>query len=186
MKKTYLSIVLIVTLGLITLSACGGGGGGGGSAPAPAPTSAVVTLSTVTNSVIPATTTINFTSVTITLPSGVTVKTMPSSSETGTGVVVSSGSATGADAFGLYTAATASTPGTVKVTIFKLDINGIGFNPGEFCKVYADIAAGHSPAPSSFSTPTLDDISGFDTLTSSTVTTALQAQLSLSASVVLH
>ena len=185
MKKTSLSILLIVTLGLAMLPACGGSSSSTPQ-PQPQPTTAVLTLSTAATSTIPASTTINSYLVTIPLPPGVTVKTVPGSSETGTGVVTASGSATGAFIAGNYTAATGTLPATVKVIIIKVNSDGTGFNPGEFCKVNADIAAGYSPAASSFTTPTLDDVTGYDTLTSSTTTTVLQDKLSLSATAVVH
>jgi hypothetical protein len=52
--------------------------------------------------------------------------------------------------------------------------------------VNVDLGAGHSYTATSFSTPTLDDVSGFDTLVSSTVTTVLKGQLSLSATAAIH
>ena len=78
MKKTSLSILPIVALGLAMLSACGGA-----SSSTPQsfqPTTAVLTLSTAATSTIPASTTINGYNVTIPLPAGVTVKTLPNSS----------------------------------------------------------------------------------------------------------
>jgi hypothetical protein len=185
MKKTSLAIVLTAVLGLSMLTACGGGGGGGSQAPQAPSTPAVLTLSTTATSPIPATTTINSYDVTIPLPAGVTVKTLPSS-ETDAGVVTASGSATGAFISGLYTAATGTYPATVKVLIAKVNADGTGFNPGEFCKVNVDIAGGYTYTPSNFTPPTLDDVTGFDTLTTSTVTTALQGQLSLSSAVVIN
>jgi hypothetical protein len=185
MKKTFLAMLLLAVLGLVTLSACGGGGGGGG-APQASSTPAVLTLSTAATSSIPATTTINSYDVTIPLPAGVTVKTLPNSSETSAGVVTASGNAAGATVVGTYTAASGPNPGLVKVFIVKVNIDQTGFNPGEFCKVNVDIAAGNSYTPSSFAAPTLDDVTGFDTLTTSTVTTVLQGQLSLSSAVVIN
>ena len=177
MQKTTFSILLIVALGLAILPACGGGSSS--SAPQPQVTTAVMTLSTAATSSIPAGTTINSYDVTVTLPSGVTVMTMPApnSSVTDTGVVKTSGNALGGTAFGVYTAATASFPGTVKVYIYKVDpITGIGFDPGEFCKLSVTVAAGLSAPAANFNV-TLDDATGIDS-TLSTVT-GLQSQLTV-------
>lgn len=180
MKKASLSILLIVTLGLLTLSACGGGGGGG-SAPQ-GPTSAILTLSTATTITFPAATTINSYDVTISLPSGVTVQTMPSSSITGTDVLITSGTASGAGAiiYGTYTAATGTFPGKVKVFVDS----AAGFAAGEFCKVHANIASG-SPTASSFTPLTLVEATGIDTNTSDTVL-GLEGSLILSATAVIQ
>jgi hypothetical protein len=181
MKKTSLSILLIVALGLAMLSACGGGSSNTSQTPPPPfqPTTAVLTLSTAVTSSIPGGTTINSYIATIPLPAGVTVKTMPASSETGTGVVTASGNATGALISGIYTAATGTFPGTVKVYV----ISAGGMTAGEFCTVTADITAGHYPTASSFAAPTLDDATGLDSLPSTVI---LTGQLSLTATAVVH
>jgi hypothetical protein len=101
--------------------------------------------------------------------------TMPSSSATGTGVVTASGKALGAVINGVYTAATGTFPGTVKVYVYS----ATGFAAGEFCKVTANIASG-SPTVSSFVPLILDDATGIDTNTISTVL-GLEGNLSLSA-----
>jgi hypothetical protein len=178
MKKTSLSILLIVALGLAMLPACGGGSN---STPQPRfqPTAAVLTLSTTTTSTIPAGTTINSYNVTIPLPDGVTVKTIPGSSETNTGVVTASASATGALISGVYTAATGTFPGKVKVYM----ISAGGLAAGDFCIVNADIPAGYYPTASSFAAPTLDDATGIDSVGSTVI---LTGQLSLSATAVVQ
>ena len=178
MKKTSLSILLIAALGLAMLSACGGSSS---STPQPRfqPTTAVLTLSTTATSTIPVGTTINSYIATIPLPPGVTVKTIPGSSETGTGVVTASASATGALISGLYTAATGTFPGTVKVYM----ISAAGLTAGDFCIVNADIPAGYYPTASSFAAPTLDDATGLDSVPNTVI---LTGQLSLSATAVVH
>lgn len=160
MKRISLSSFLIFALGLM-LSACGGGEGSA----TPVPTTAVLTLSTAVTSTIPSTTTINSYNVTITLPAGVTVKTMPNSSETGTGVVTASGMASGALIYGVYTPATGIYPGTVGVYV----TSATGFDAGEFCKVSCDFAAGNAPTASDFVPLTLDDATGWDSSTGSNV-----------------
>jgi hypothetical protein len=181
MKKTSLSILLIVALGLSMLSACGGGSSSTSQTPPPPfqPTTAVLTLSTAVTSTIPLGTTINTYNVTILLPDGVTVKTQPASSETDTGVLNASGSATGAMIIGVYTAATGTFPGTVNVTV----ISSGGLTAGDFCTVNANITAGHYPTASSFAAPTLVEATGFD---SSVNTVTLTGQLSLTATAVVH
>ena len=149
MKKTSLSSVLLFAFGLTMLSACGGGSS---SAPQsqPQPTAADLTLSTAITGSIPVGTIITSYDVTIKLPAGVTVKTMLNSSETSTGVVTASGSAVGESIAGVYTAATGTFPGTVKVYVESAN----GFPAGEFCKVNTNIAAGYSPTAASFVLPT--------------------------------
>jgi hypothetical protein len=170
--------LLIVALGLAMLPACGGSSS---STPQTRfqPTTAVLTLSTTATSTIPAGTTINSYNVTIPLPAGVTVKTMPGSSETGTGVVTAPGIAAGALISGVYTAATGTLPGIVKVYM----ISAAGLAPGDFCIVNADINAGYYPTASSFAPPTLDDATGLDSVPNTVI---LTGQLSLSATAVVH
>jgi hypothetical protein len=180
MKKINLATVLILALGLTTLPACGVGGINGTSPPTQ-PTTGVLTLSTAVTGTIPTGTTINSYNVTITLPAGVTVKTMLNSSATGTGVVTASGMASGAAVEGVYTAATGTFPGMVKIYV----ASATGFAAGEFCKVNCNIAAGHYPTASDFQLPTLDDVTGFDTVSQSTVT-GLTGELSLTETAAIH
>jgi hypothetical protein len=178
MKKISLSNLLIFALGLTMLSACGGGGS---SSALPQPTTAVLTLSTAATGTIPATTTINSYNVTITLPAGVTVKSTVNPPETDAGVVNASGKASGALVSGVYTPATGTFPGTVRVYV----ASATGFDPGEFCIVNGDITAGQYPTASNFVQPTLDDVTGYDIISQSTVTT-LAGQLSLSATAMVN
>ncbi len=183
MRKISLLSLLMLALALTTIiAACGGGGGGGTTVPQP--TTAVLTLSTAVTGTIPAGTTINSYHVTITLPAGVTVKSTVNPPATDDGVVVASGMASGASVDGVYTAATGTFPGKVDVYIVKVDpITGAGFNPGEFCKVNCNIAAGSYPSASSFAQPTLDDATGVDVSISTVI---LTGQLALSETAVVN
>jgi hypothetical protein len=189
MKRISLISLLMLAFALSTLAACGGGGGGGGGfiniQPAtPQTTTAVLTLSTAVTGTIPGNTTINGYDVTITLPDGVTVKATPDSLNpaklvTDPGVVTDI--PVGSNAESVYSAATSTLSGTVKVHI----ASATGYAPGDFCKVNADIAAGHHLTASSFVQPTLDDVAGYDIISKSTVTT-LANQLHLTATVVIQ
>jgi hypothetical protein len=182
MKRTLLAKVLIFALGLTMLTACGGGGGGANLVVTTTaqPTTAVLTLSTSLTAALPTNTTINGYDVTITLPAGVTVKTMLNSSETGTGVVTASGMASGALISGVYAPATGTLPGTVKLLI----ASSTGFNAGEFSHVTCDIAGGHYPKPSDFPMPTFT-ASGI--VASPTVSTIdLTGYMSLTATAVIN
>jgi hypothetical protein len=184
MKKLSLSSVMICALSLTVLAACGGGGGGGGGVTITQPTTAVLTLSTAVTGTIPATTTINGYDVTISLPAGVTVKATPDSINPGKLVTdpgVVTDNPAGSYIESVYSAATGTFPGLVKVHV----VSATGFAAGTFCKVNGDIAAGHYPTASSFAQPTLDDATGYDTISSSTVTT-LAGQLSLTSTVVIN
>jgi len=114
----------------------------------------------------------------------VTVMTMPTSSATGTGVVVASGKGLGALIKGVYTAASGTVPGKVVITA-----GSTGFDAGEFCIVKGDIAPGYFPTASSFVMPTLDEATGIYTdPTTSLVSNVpgLEAELSLSAAVAIQ
>ena len=178
MKKIFITGILVLALGTMMLSACGGGGGTTTSPP----TTAVLTLSSEVTGTIPATTTINSYQVTVTLPAGVTVKST-NPPQTDDGVVTGAGNWAGTTAIGLYTAATTTPPqaGTVKITIG----NGVGFSAGEFSIVNCDIAPGTSLTPSDFTLPTLDDATGWDSISNSTVP-GLASQLTITVSVAIH
>ncbi len=185
MKKTALSSLMVFALTLTLLAACGSGGSGGGGVTVSQPTTAVLTLSTA--GTIPATTTINAYDVTVTLPAGVTVKSSVNAPLTDDGVVTATtGTASNITILGVYTAATGTFPGKVKISIINFDpITGAGFDPGPFCKVNGNIAAGHYPTASSFVQPTLDDATGTDLSNPSLPSTVvLTGELSLSATAV--
>lgn len=181
MKKTSLLSMLILALALLTLAACGGGGGSD-SVTIPQPTTAVLTLSTAVTGTIPANTIIAGYDVTISLPAGVTVKATPDSLNPAKlvpdpGVVTDNPA--GSYVEPVYSAATSSLPGTVQVHI----VSATGYAPGEFCKVNADIAAGHYPTASDFQQPTFDAY-GWDKNTNSNV--PLTGQLSLTEAAVIQ
>jgi hypothetical protein len=147
MKKISLSGMLILGLALSTLAACGGGGGADSvGITNPQQTKAVLTLSTSVTGAIPSDTTINGYDLTITLPAGVTVKSTTTPPQTDTGVVTSTGSAAGSSITAVYSPATATIPGKVRILL----ANGNGYYAGEFSKVNCDIAAGHYPKTSDF------------------------------------
>jgi hypothetical protein len=171
-------IVLIGSLGLTMLASCGGD-----TSVTPLtlpqrhqPTTALLTLSTTVTGTFPSTTTINGYDITITLPEGVTAKTLLNSPETSDGVVVTSGKTAGAFIYGVYTAASGTEPGKVKVVI----VSPTGFESGECCKVSCDISSGYSVTASDFIPPTLEEATGID---ASFSTVTLTQELSLSASV---
>lgn len=182
MKRIALSSLMILALTLTLLAACGSGGGGGGGVTVSQPTTAVLTLSTSVTGTIPPNTVITGYDVTITLPDGVTVKTMLNSSATSTDVVTTDGSAyaNGALIQGVYSAATGSFPGTVKVFV----ASATGYDPGDFCKVKCDIAAGHYPTASNFHQPTFAASGLVTSPTTSTVD--LTGQLSLTETAVVN
>lgn len=168
--KSLVSLLALV-LALTVLPHCGGGGGGGGGAVPPArPTTAVLNLSTAIPGGMPANTTITGYDVTITLPAGVTVKTVnstPPSEEVDSSVVVITGAAAavpGSSILAKFIPATGVDPGQVKLVI----VNGDGFDAGAFCKITCNIEAGYAPSKTDFAQPTFA-ASGYDSNAGSTV-----------------
>jgi len=144
MKKiAMLFYVLIVYSAMALISGCGGGGSG--SSPPAQPTTAVVKLST--SGTLASGTLIGGIDITLVLPAGVTVKsTTPP--QTDAGVVIPSGVAGGSlSPIDVYSAATSTLPGNVRVVLLSV----AGFGTGEFATVNCDIAAGNFPTASGFS-----------------------------------
>lgn len=141
-------IYLALTLTLLILAACGGGGGGGNtqSPQPPAKTTASITIDL--TGTLPASTAISGTVFTLILPENVTPKI--SSGTVDSGVVSLSGTfAGGTQAPTHYTAATASAPGTLKVTLANPIPTGVT-QVGEIAKITLQLANGAAPAAASF------------------------------------
>ena len=150
MKRIMTIGLLMAMLGIISLPGCGGSGGGGGSTPAPTPATQPTTavLKITTQGTLASGTQIGGLDVTITLPTGVTVKSVTSPPETDSGVVVTSGvAATNSTMLSTYAAATSASKGKVHVLL----ANSNGFGTGEFMTVNCNIASGSTPTASDFS-----------------------------------
>jgi hypothetical protein len=141
MSGKNLMHMLIAGIALIMVGACGGHGGS--DTAATQPTTAVVKLST--SGTLATGVQLGAIDITAVLPEGVTLKAVPDTINadmllTDDGVVTATGAAgAGTTALsGVYTAATSTTPGAVRLVL----VNVPGFGIGEFCTVTADIAAG--------------------------------------------
>jgi hypothetical protein len=153
MTKKILSHGLVLAAILLTMYACSGAGTTStGTNPLPQPTAA--TLRVLSTGTLASGALIGGVEVTALLPTGVTVKatpdtTNPSELVTNAGVVVASGVSTGVNTntIAIYTAATATAPGKVVITV--LDANGFG--TGEVATVKCDIASGSTPKAADFS-----------------------------------
>ena len=182
MKKRTPANMLFISLGLVLLSGCGGGTNGEEQQPPVQPTTAVVSLSSVVNSAIPAGTVIAGYDVTISLPDGVTVKsTTPPAIDDGVVIGTGSGAEAGTTINASYTAASGSTPAKVHIVLISPNANGIA--AGDFCTVTCAITLNYFPSESDFQQPAFE-VSGFDTNTLSTVN--LTAQVNLKATVGIH
>ena len=140
MKREKLNSVLVAGIVVLVLAACGHGHGGGGTAQQP--TTAVIKLGT--SGTMDPGILIGAIDIAAVLPAGVTLKSVPDSINTGVfltddGVVTATGAAgMGTTALsGVYTAATSTEAGIVRIVL----VNVPGFGIGEFCTVNADIAA---------------------------------------------
>jgi hypothetical protein len=180
MKRLSLSILLALIPVVTLLAACGGGGGGGDAGvTVQQPTTAIIKLATTINGTIPANTIITGYDVLISLPAGVTVKSTTTPPQTNDGVVTATGAAAGASVAAVYSAATSTLSGTIRILIAEAD----GFSAGEFSTVNCDIAAGHYPTAADFPQPTFV-ASGYNTNLNSTVD--LSSMLSLTATAVIN
>lgn len=146
---------MVFTVAVMSVFGCGGGGGD--SSPPPPPTTATLKLLSQGTAV----TQISGIDVTIVLPAGVTVKATPNpvKLETDAGVVVLSGATVAKPGLliGVYTPATATTPGTVMIKLTSA--GNTTFNLGEYVTVNTVIAAGNFPNPADF---TLKDFIAVD------------------------
>ncbi len=155
MKRVLIPGFLIILIGLVTISGCGGSSGGG-SAPPPAAASvpssasaakAIITLSTQGTLTAPAL--IGSIDGVVNLPANVTVKASAQDSLiTDTSVVSAVGAAAGAEkAQYIYGTSATGTTHSVHVFIAKT----AGFTTGDFATVICDIAPGSSPPTADFS-----------------------------------
>ncbi len=164
MKKTSVFVRLMLITGLAAMIGCGGGDGGDA---APPPTKAIVTLST--TGTLPSGVQIGGIQAKINLPAGVTAKASPSVLNnavlfTDTGVVVATGSATGAEfVTGVYSTGTTTVTYAVSLGVSK----NSGFSTGEFAQVTCEIAVGSAPSASDFS---ISDVTIKEQTTLATIT----------------
>lgn len=138
------------------LLACGGGGGGGSSSNNTGTpfqlTSVIVKIAT--HGQLPTGTKIGGIDITLTAPTGVTVKTAPDAANPSamipdSGIVEASGAAAGSNTLmvAVYTAATTTRAARLHINI----VNAYGFDVGEFATVKCDIAPGSNLQSSDFS-----------------------------------
>jgi len=146
MKKTFIFALLAINL---LLSACGGGGGGNSSGKdtiqTPVLTKAIIKLSTVGL----ANAQIGGVDATLSLPAGVTVKSMYNPPETDAGVVVASGQAASSSTIiAVSTPASGSSRALVRLIIVNSSQNGISI--GEFATITCALTSGVNPTSSDF------------------------------------
>ena len=161
MQKVANTILVVLLTGLIAMIGCGRGGE---TNPTP---QAIVTLSV--KGTLPAGVKIGGIQARLNLPAGVTAKASPSLVDSGilvtdTGVVVASGSASGAEiASGVYTTGTTSGTYAVRMAVAK----SIGFDAGEFATVLCDLAVGSAVTAADFS---VSDVTIAELTTGATIT----------------
>lgn len=146
MKKFH--IYFAMTLTLLTIAACGGGGGGTSSQDSPtAKTTATLKISQTGS--LTASTTISGADFTITLPADVTPA-MTNGAVTSSTVTLSgtfAGSTLAPQV--VYTAATGSAPGTLKVILASSDAAGLSL-AGEMATITLQLANGAAPTAGNF------------------------------------
>lgn len=144
MSMKSLFSIMVLSLVLLLLGGCGGGGG------TASPTSGVLTLTA--GGTLPAGTLISAIDVTISLPAGVTVKSVPDTTNPsllvaapGVVTVIGNAATVGATTLGVvpYTPATGTTPAQLRIPVLSVT----GFNVGDFVTIACDIATG-APFPS--------------------------------------
>lgn len=159
MKRSLITGFLMVIALIIIISGCGGAGGGETTTTPPpiippqtTPQATIAVLKISSQGTLPSGSLIGGIDITVTLPSGVTVKNQTNPPETDAGVVVTSALAvSNSTLLSTYTAASGATKGAVRVII----ANSNGFGTGEFVTVNCNIAAGSSPTASDFSVSNL-------------------------------
>lgn len=139
MKKNTCLISTALCL-VAVIAACGGDRSGPGTATTP--TKAIVKLASAGTA-----TTIYGIDVTVNLPDGVTVKSTNPPQVDADAIMVSGVTGTETYLVAVYTSATSTVPGKVRVLL--ADENGLA--TGEFCTVKADITSGAAPTSGDFS-----------------------------------
>ncbi len=149
MKNILLNLAM--TLTLLALAACGGGGGGNDTAGQnPLPTAkTTATLKISQTGSLPPSTTISGADFTITLPANVTP--VMTNGAVAPNAVTLSGTFAGSTLAPqvVYTAATASALGTIKVILASSDAAGLSLT-GEMATITLQLANGAVPTASSF------------------------------------
>lgn len=168
--RTFFVATLLI---LGSLLGCSSGGGSDTSNP---PKSAQVTLTTTETGTIPKDNLVTSYDITLALPAGVTLKSQKPP-VVDAGVVTLTGSALGALSTAVYTAASGSTPASLRIQV----ASGSGLNPGAFITINFDLTPGSTAKAADFN-PLLLSAKGLDKVLDSTVD--LTSQLSLAAAVV--
>ena len=174
-KQALMSFLVALVVSCF-LVGCGNGGGGGGTAATSK--TALVTLSSSVKGIVPTGTLITGYDVTLTLPAGVTVLTAKPP-EADAGVVTTAGSAVDTLHAAVFTPATKSTPGTIRIQM----VSQTGFSAGVIVTINCNIVGSSTAGETDFH-QVIFSASGFDTLTSSTVD--LTSQLSLTTKAVIN
>jgi len=177
--KTTMHRCLFFIVAMSVLAACGGGGGGGN--PAPAPTTVQLTLKSVAKA--GESPDVKGLSITLALPSGVTLKTVSGTKRTAPGIIrYSSDSPLSVFSnvtsqliprplYGVYSSATAPGKNTVTLTF----ISATAFGAGEFATITCDVAPGVPVTENSFQTTSFSAVGDTDTLLAADLTALFDA-----------